>query len=117
MVELVIIMVGRLFGTLGLIGILKQMGYNAKIDIKELIFIWYAGMIRGAIAFGLVLRIDNIKVISFDNFSIAAKQPIEFDDQVRKHLEYCLHHLFKRQLVELTSASKDYPSTSIISTF
>ena len=28
----------------------------------------------------LVLRIDNIKVISFDNFSIAAKQPIEFDD-------------------------------------
>ena len=27
--------------------------------MKELIFIWYAGMIRGAIAFGLVLRIDD----------------------------------------------------------
>ena len=26
--------------------------------MKQLIFIWYAGMIRGAIAFGLVLMID-----------------------------------------------------------
>lgn len=33
--------------------------YDAKISLKELIFIWYAGMIRGAIAFGLVLRIDG----------------------------------------------------------
>jgi hypothetical protein len=28
------------------------------MHVKEIIFIWYAGMIRGAIAFGLVLRID-----------------------------------------------------------
>lgn len=38
---------------------LKLMGYNSGIPIKELLFIWYAGMIRGAIAFGLVLRIDQ----------------------------------------------------------
>mmetsp|Transcript_23334 Transcript_23334/g.16603 ORF Transcript_23334/g.16603 Transcript_23334/m.16603 type:complete len:83 (+) Transcript_23334:1166-1414(+) len=31
----------------------------AKVTYRELIFIWYAGMIRGAIAFGLVLRIDH----------------------------------------------------------
>ena len=30
-----------------------------KLTFKELVFIWYAGMIRGAIAFGLVLRIDE----------------------------------------------------------
>jgi hypothetical protein len=35
------------------------MGYRAEISLKEQIFIWYAGMIRGAIAFGLVLRIDG----------------------------------------------------------
>lgn len=29
------------------------------MSFKELIFVWYAGMIRGAIAFGLVLRIDG----------------------------------------------------------
>ena len=27
--------------------------------MRELLFVWYAGMIRGAIAFGLVLRIDG----------------------------------------------------------
>lgn len=28
------------------------------MTFKQMIFVWYAGMIRGAIAFGLVLRID-----------------------------------------------------------
>lgn len=34
-------------------------GYNSGIPLKELLFIGYAGMIRGAVAFGLVLRIDK----------------------------------------------------------
>ena len=29
------------------------------MTVKELLFIWYAGLIRGAIAFGLVLRVDD----------------------------------------------------------
>ena len=60
LVELVIIFVGRGIGTLGLVAILKYSccKYKAGINLRELIFIWYAGMIRGAIAFGLVLRID-----------------------------------------------------------
>ena len=68
MLELGIIVVGRLGGTLGLVKLLKATGrYDAEINLNELIFIWYAGMIRGAIAFGLVLRIqdsyENKKVI------------------------------------------------------
>lgn len=59
LVELGVIMVGRLFGTMGLIGFLRLFGYQSGITFRELIFIWYAGMIRGAIAFGLVLRIDK----------------------------------------------------------
>lgn len=62
-VEFVIILIGRALGTFGLVGLLKCFGYeknNArKITWKELAFIWYAGLIRGAIAFGLVLRIDT----------------------------------------------------------
>ena len=58
-VELVIIVLGRGLGTLGLVGLLKCCcKYRSGIDLRELTFIWYAGMIRGAIAFGLVLRID-----------------------------------------------------------
>ena len=57
--ELGVIMIGRLCGTLGLIYLLSLCGYRSAIDLKELVFIWYAGMIRGAIAFGLVLRINK----------------------------------------------------------
>ena len=54
-----IIMVGRLFGTLGLVGVMKLFGHKPNTSLKELIFIWYAGLIRGAIAFGLVLSIEK----------------------------------------------------------
>jgi NhaP-type Na+/H+ or K+/H+ antiporter len=37
----------------------RLFGYKSGINLKELAFISYAGMIRGAVAFGLVLRIDN----------------------------------------------------------
>ena len=63
MVEMIVILIGRGLGTFGLIGIMKCFGYERdnpkKITWKELTFIWYAGLIRGAIAFGLVLRIDD----------------------------------------------------------
>jgi len=52
-------MIGRLCGTLGLISLIRTCGYDANLNIREIIFIWYAGMIRGAIAFGLVLRIHS----------------------------------------------------------
>ena len=63
-IELVIIVLGRAFATIGLLTFLKlaccyERDNPAKITFRELIFIWYAGMIRGAIAFGLVLRIDH----------------------------------------------------------
>lgn len=59
LVELMIIVVGRGLGTVGLVWVLRCLGYPTNTSIKELLFIWYAGLIRGAIAFGLVLRIDN----------------------------------------------------------
>ena len=37
----------------------RLFGYRANISLKQLVFIAYAGMIRGAVAFGLVLRIDT----------------------------------------------------------
>ena len=63
MLELVVIIIGRALGTFGLFGLLKLFNYERdnpkKITWRELTFIWYAGLIRGAIAFGLVLRIDD----------------------------------------------------------
>lgn len=59
-------MIGRGFGTFGLIGIFKLLGIDHNISLKELTFIWYAGLIRGAIAFGLVLRIDGAQFVNRD---------------------------------------------------
>lgn len=62
LVELAIAILGRFGGTLGLIGLLRLCGYNSGIAWKEVFFMGYAGLIRGAIAFGLVLRIDGNSV-------------------------------------------------------
>ena len=50
---------GRFIGTIGIIKLPELFGYKSGIKFKELIFISYAGIIRGAVAFGLVLRIDE----------------------------------------------------------
>jgi len=48
-------------------GLLSICGYEKndvdKLKWSELLFVWYAGLIRGAIAFGLVLRIDHNDVL------------------------------------------------------
>lgn len=55
----IICIAGRFIGTIGIIKGLELFGYKSGITFKDLIFISYAGIIRGAVAFGLVLRIDE----------------------------------------------------------
>lgn len=51
-------MIGRFCGTFGLIGLIALVcRHKPTVSCKELTYIWYAGLIRGAIAFGLVLRL------------------------------------------------------------
>ena len=50
---------GRFMGTIGVIKILELFGYKSGIRLKDLVFISYAGMIRGSVAFGLVLRVEH----------------------------------------------------------
>jgi NhaP-type Na+/H+ or K+/H+ antiporter len=57
--EMIIIVVGRISGVLGLIFLLTICGHKQQVTWRQLLFISYAGMIRGAIAFGLVLQIDG----------------------------------------------------------
>lgn len=57
--EGIIIVLGRFMGTIGVIKICELFGYKSGLRLKDLVFISYAGMIRGSVAFGLVLRIDH----------------------------------------------------------
>ena len=54
-----IIIVGRFIAVWTAHGIFKVCCKMKDIDMNELLFITYGGMIRGAIAFGLVLKIDD----------------------------------------------------------
>jgi hypothetical protein len=56
---LIICCAGRFIGTIGIIKVAELTGYKSGIRFRDLIFISYAGIIRGAVAFGLVLRIDS----------------------------------------------------------
>lgn len=46
-------------GVIGVIKILEIFGYKSGVRLKDLVFISYAGMIRGSVAFGLVLRVEH----------------------------------------------------------
>ena len=60
--EAAICIVGRFLGTVGLIYFLSIFGHKRQVSFKQLCFISYAGLIRGAIAFGLVLKLDSTLV-------------------------------------------------------
>jgi NhaP-type Na+/H+ or K+/H+ antiporter len=56
--------------TVGLIYLLQLFGHKKTVTLREIIFIGYAGMIRGAIAFGLVLRLEEYHGINEDSRQI-----------------------------------------------
>ena len=61
--EMVICIIARSTAVLGMLSLLKCCGYEKnndnKLEWRELFFITFAGLIRGAIAFGLVLRMQD----------------------------------------------------------
>ena len=56
-IQLAIIFVGRIIGVLATFYTFRLCFRKKTISFRELLFITYAGMIRGAIAFALVLKI------------------------------------------------------------
>jgi hypothetical protein len=47
----------------------------------------------------VVLIIDDLKVISFDQYAIKLPSSVSYDDQVRNHLAYMRHHKVKKQIL------------------
>ena len=58
LIELFICIVARISGTVVLLYLLVLLRHKAGINFRQTCFISYAGMIRGAIAFGLVLKLS-----------------------------------------------------------
>jgi Sodium/hydrogen exchanger family len=58
--QLIIIIVGRVIAVIGTFYLFRLCFKKKTINFKELMFITYGGMIRGAIAFALVLKIPYV---------------------------------------------------------
>jgi NhaP-type Na+/H+ or K+/H+ antiporter len=54
-----ICIVARFVGTVCLLFFLAILGHKRQLSFKEVLFCCYAGLIRGAIAFGLVLKLNS----------------------------------------------------------
>jgi hypothetical protein len=54
-----IIVFGRFLGSVCFLQVLRCFCITPAVNLKESLFMCFAGMIRGAIAFGLVLRLDD----------------------------------------------------------
>jgi Sodium/hydrogen exchanger family len=59
LVEAFICIVARFIGTIGLLYLCVLLRHKPQVTFRQVLFICYAGVIRGAIAFGLVLQLDE----------------------------------------------------------
>jgi NhaP-type Na+/H+ or K+/H+ antiporter len=58
--EFFVIVIGRFVGIVGLLYVVSFIfNHKRELSFNEVIFLYCGGMIRGAIAFGLVLRLDH----------------------------------------------------------
>jgi len=53
------VLISRFLGTVCLFYIVKALGHKSQISFRQSLFVFISGIIRGAIAFGLVLRLDK----------------------------------------------------------
>jgi NhaP-type Na+/H+ or K+/H+ antiporter len=65
----IIIIVGRIVAVWSAHGLVTACSKTPDVTFKELLFITYGGMIRGAIAFGLVLKIPDVAVGEPNHFN------------------------------------------------
>jgi len=95
-------MVGRGIAVFGLMGCLKLYNKKKTLSFKELVFIWYAGLIRGAIAFGLVLRIDDVYtnkgVIISTSLTLVVVTTVVFGSTIGPIGKYLFHEEDLKQL-------------------
>jgi NhaP-type Na+/H+ or K+/H+ antiporter len=57
--QFVILILGRAAGTIGVFYLTKRENESDPLNIKDVIYLFYSGLMRGSIAFGLVLRISE----------------------------------------------------------
>ena len=114
-----VIAIGRFLGTIGIFSLLKCCRYEkdhpTPVTCKELFFIWYAGLIRGAIVFGLICRMSsdfvNKDVIVTTCLAIIIGSTIVFGSTVGLVSKCC----FREPSEDLNVVTEDVLNSSVSS--
>lgn len=53
------------------------------------------------------MQINELQVISFDKFAFKNSQLVDYDENIRIHLNFVIHYLQKKSIVEETKVRDD----------
>lgn len=95
-VEFIVVIIGRYLGIVCLLYIISYIfNHKRELTYRESLFVYVAGMIRGAIAFGLVLRMDeglpNREVIITTSLTIVIVTTVVFGSSMPIMTKYLLN--------------------------
>ena len=48
----------------------------------------------------VIMQIEDLQVISFDKFNFKKSQSVEYDENVRIHINFVIHFLSKKNMIE-----------------
>jgi len=48
----------------------------------------------------VIMQIEDLQVISFDKFNFKNSQSVEYDENVRIHINFVIHFLSKKNMIE-----------------
>ena len=67
----------------------------------------------------IILQIDSLQVISFDRFRLNLPSSIEYDQQIRTHMNFVSHYLTKQKLLLdfLNQQSKEANTKGVVAQF
>ena len=50
----------------------------------------------------VIMQIEDLQVISFDKFNFKVSQSVEYDENIRIHMNFVIHFLSKKSIIEET---------------
>jgi hypothetical protein len=53
------------------------------------------------------MQINELQVISFDKFSFKNSQLVDYDENIRIHLNFVIHYLQKKSIIEESKVKED----------
>jgi len=64
----------------------------------------------------VLMQIDDIQVISFDRFNFKMSQLVDYDENIRIHLNFVTHFIQKKALLEESKIAEDHSDKALVTT-